>query len=511
MLKVIPKILVIIVLILGLENLLDCPPFALADSGSILPYLERAKENITEFTLENEIKFIVLKNSRAPVISFVTYVDVGAVNEPEGQTGIAHFLEHLAFKGTREIGTLDYEKEERLLKELDSLFEKIKQAKTENDQEKVKKLEAKFEQINKQAHELVKQNEFGQIVELEGGVGLNATTSADATVYYYSFPANKLELWMYLESERFLHPVFREFYEEKQVILEERRLRVDNSPIGKLIEAFLDVAFTSHPYKRPVIGYQEDISNLTRQNVQDFFEKYYGGKNITIAIVGDVEAEEVKRLARKYFGRFPPGNKSTPPIVNEPPQTSTREITIHYPSQPLYLEGYHIPDINNPDYVICELMGSILADGRTSRLYQSMVEKQKIALSVSAFAGFPGEKYPNLMVFYATPTPNTPLATLETSLHEEIEKLTEQLVSVEELTKVKTQAKASLLRTLDSNMGMARLLAKYEAITGDWRNLFLDLDKISAVTPQDIQRVARLIFTPENRIVARLLPPNPNP
>lgn len=409
--KIVAFFLVSFLFILGIcwnFNSLEALAYNQSISQSILPYLERVKENITEFTLDNGIKFIVLKNYRAPVISFVTYVDVGAVNEPKGQTGVAHFLEHLAFKGTEEIGTFDYQKEKKIFKELDRLFEEIKQAKRENNLEKVRQLEAEFEQLNSQAHQLVKQNEFGQIVELEGGVGLNATTSADATIYYYNFPANKLELWMYLESERFLHPVFREFYEERQVILEERKLRVDNSPIGKLLEAFLDVAFVSHPYKRPVIGYQEDISNLTRQNVQDFFEKYYGGKNITIAIVGDVEAEEVKRLARKYFGRFPPGNKSTPPMINEPPQTSTREITIQYPSQPLYLEGYHIPDINHPDYIICDLIGSILADGRTSRLYQSLVEKQKIALSVSAFTGFPGEKYPNLMVFYAIPTPNTP-------------------------------------------------------------------------------------------------------
>jgi len=448
---------------------------------SIEPYLSQVKENITEFTLKNGIHFIVLENNQAPVVSFTTYVDGGGANEPVGKTGVAHFLEHLAFKGTKEIGTVDYQKEAKILDELDNIFQQIKQAKKDNNQALVTELETKFEQLNNQAQALVKQNEFGQIIELEGGIGLNAATSADATVYFYNFPANKLELWMYLESDRFLNPVFREFHQEKQVILEERKLRTDNSPVGKMVEAFLDTAFTTHPYKRPVIGYEEDIINLTREDVQDFFNNYYGGSNITIAIVGDVNPNEVKSMAEKYFGRFPTSTKPAKLTVTEPKQTQTREVNVEYPSQPWYLEGYHIPDINHPDYVVYDILSSILSNGRTSRLYQSLVEEEKIALSAAGFNGFPGDKYPNLMLFYAMLAPEKSLTDLETALHREIEKLTSDLVTEEELERVKTQARATLLRNLNSNSGMAGLLAEYQAKTGDWRNLFLSLDKISAV------------------------------
>ncbi|MTF38075.1 M16 family metallopeptidase [Cyanobacterium aponinum] len=472
---------------------------------SIEPYLNQVKEDITEFTLSNGIHFIVLENHQAPVISFNTYVDVGGANEPEGKTGVAHFLEHLAFKGTKEIGTINYEKEKQILEELDKTFQQIKEAKKENNQEQLTELENKFEQLNNQAHNLVKQNEFGQIIELEGGVGLNAATSADSTVYFYNFPSNKLELWMYLESDRFLNPVFREFYQEKQVILEERKLRTDNSPVGKMVEAFLDSAFTTHPYKRPVIGYEEDIINLTREDVQNFFDSYYGGNNITIAIVGDVDPKEVKQMANKYFGRFPSSTKPAKLNIVEPKQTKTREVAIEYPSQPWYLEGYHIPNINDPDYVVYDIISSILSSGRTSRLYQSLVDEQKIALSAAGFNGFPGDKYPNLMLFYAMLAPERQLEDLEVALHEQIEKLKSDLVTEEELQRVKTQARASLLRSLNSNAGMAKLLAEYQAKTGDWRNLFLSLDKISAVTAQDIQRVAQNTFTSDNKTVGRLI------
>lgn len=474
-------------------------------SPTIQPYLNQVREKVTEFKLDNGIKFIILENHQAPVVSLVTYADVGGANEPEGKTGVAHFLEHLAFKGTKEIGTTNYSAEAEILEQLDQTFAQIKIAKSQQNEEKLTELESKFQQLQAEANQYIKQNEFGKIVETEGGVNLNAATSADYTVYYYSFPANKLELWMYLESERFLEPVFRGFYEEKQVILEERKLRTDNSPVGKMVEAFLDTAFTEHPYKRPVIGYETDLINLTRQDVEDFFQAYYGGSNLTFAIVGDVNPNQVKTLAQEYFGRFPNSIKPAELTINEPIQTETREVTIEYPSQPWYLEGYHIPDFNDPDYVIYEILSAILSNGRTSRLYQSLVEDQQVALAATGYSGFPGDKYPNLMLFYALTAPNHSLEEVAQALKIEIERLKTEKVASEELERVKTQARASLLRSLNSNLGMARLLAQYQAKTGDWRNLFTRLDQITAVTADDIQRVANQTFVPENLTIGRLL------
>ena len=477
---------------------------------SIQPYLNRVIENLTEFKLDNGMKFIVLQRTQAPVVSFVTYADVGGVDEPDGKTGVAHFLEHLAFKGTDRIGTKNYRKEKRLLNKLDELAAKIQQANAAGQNNEVAQLEAQFKKIEAQAHKVVKQNEFGRIVEQSGGVGLNATTSTEATKYFYSFPSNKLELWMSLESERFLNPVLRrEFYNEKDVILEERRLRVDNSPIGQMIEKFNDTAFQKHPYKRPVIGYDKDIRNLTPEDVQQFFEKYYVPSNLTVAVVGDVNPAEVKSMAEVYFGRYEAKPKPQPNIATEPKQTQEREFTLNLPSQPWYLEGYHRPSLNHPDNAVYDIIGSLLSDGRTSRLYKSLVEKQQLALAAQGFSGFPGDKYANLMLFYALTAPGHSVDKVAVALREQIEALKTQPVSAKELQRVKTNARAGLLRSLDSNMGMAQQLLEYEVKTGSWKNLFAQLEKIEAVTAQDIIRVAKETFTSENRTVGKLLPKQP--
>ncbi|HBE16190.1 MAG TPA: peptidase M16 [Cyanobacteria bacterium UBA11149] len=501
----------LLLMVIAIAFWINLPSIALARTDtpattSIQPYLERVIQQITQFRLDNGLQFIVLERHEAPVISFVTYTDVGGADEPEGKTGIAHFLEHLAFKGTTIIGTKDYQAEKPLLDKLDRLSGQIKAATQSQNQTEAAKLQAEFTQVEAQAAQLVNQNEFGQIVQQAGGVGLNAQTSADATIYFYSFPSNKLELWMSLESERFLDPVFREFYKEQQVILEERRMRTDNSPIGKTIEAFLDKAFQIHPYRRPVIGYDKDIRNLTRADVQEFFETHYVPSKITIAIVGDINPTEVKKLAEIYFGRYPA--KPTPPEINiiEPPQTETKEITLKLPSQPWYLEGYHRPSINDPDRVVYDTIASLLSDGRTSRLYKSLVQEKQIALSATGASGFPGDKHPNLILLYALTAPGHTVEELATVLHSEIERLKTEPISKEELDRVKTQSRAALLRALDSNMGMARNLVEYQVKTGDWRNLFNELEAINAVTPADIQRVAQATFTPENRTIGRILP-----
>lgn len=480
-------------------------PSSVEKSQSIQPYLDRVKQKVTTFKLKNGLKFIVLERHQAPVIAFHTYADVGGANEPVGQTGVAHYLEHLAFKGTRQIGTTDYESEQPLLDQQDQLFDQIQAAKAKKEEQTIQTLTQEFAEVTKKADALVIQNEIGQIINQQGGVGLNATTSSDATRYFYSLPANKLELWMSLESERFLEPVFREFYKEKEVILEERRLRTDNSPIGKMVEVFLGEAFDVHPYLQPVIGYEDDLRNLTRQNVQDFFDTYYGPSNLTIAIVGDVDPKEVQKLAKTYFGRFKA--RSHPPGVTqvEPPQQKTKSVTLELKSQPWYLEGYHRPAISDPDHVVYELIASLLSDGRTSRLYKSLVESQKIALSAEGFSGFPGDKYPNLMLFYALTAPGHTVDEVAASLNTELEQLKTELVDTQDLDRLKTQARAGLLRSLDSNSGMARLLTEYEVKTGDWRNLFSEIEKIESVTPEDVQRIAQATFTPSNRTVGYIL------
>jgi len=298
--------------------------------------------------------------------------------------------------------------------------------------------------------------------------------------------------------------VVGESYKEQQVILEERRLRTENSPVGKMVEEFLGTAFTQHPYQHPVIGYEDDIRNLRRQDIRDFFETYYVPQALTMAIVGDVNPEQVKELAEVYFGRFP--TEDTPPEVTavEPPQTETREVNLELDSEPWYFEGYHRPSINHEDHVVYEVIANLLSNGRTSRLYQSLVQDKQVALSAKGLSSFPGDKFPNLVLFYALTAPNHTLEDVSEALTLEIEKLKQEPVSSQELDRVKTQMQASLLRSLDSNEGMARRLAEYDAKTGSWENLFTELEAIAAVTPEDIQRVAQTTFTKDNRTIGRI-------
>lgn len=476
---------------------------------TIQPYLDRLTEAVTEFTLDNGMKFIVLERHQAPVVSFMIHANVGAVNEAEGKTGVAHYLEHLAFKGTSRIGTTDYRAEQQILKAMDQLFDQVLAAETAGDQAAKARLQAEFEKLAAQAATYVEQNKYGQIIEQAGGVGLNATTGADETRYFYSLPANKLELWMSLESERFIDPVFREFFEEKNVILEERRMRVDNSPIGQMVETFLETALESHPYRRPVIGYQADLYAATRQDVQTFYDTYYGPGNLTAVVVGDVDPEVVRSLATAYFGRYPARPAPPSPVIDEPAQTEPRQFTLTLPSQPWYLEGYHRPGLSHPDHVIYGIIDSLLVDGRTSRLYKSLVEKNKVALDIGTVNGLPGDKYANIFLIYGLTAPGHSPEEIGTLIGEELKRLREEPVTATELDRVKTQSRASLLRRLNSNSGMASLLAEYQAKTSDWRNLFRDLDTIDQVTAADVQRVAQILFQPNQRTVGQLISPSP--
>jgi len=479
-------------------------PSASSPALDIQPYIDRVLDRISEFTLDNGMKFIVMERHQAPVVSFMTYVNVGSAYEAEGKTGAAHFLEHLAFKGTQRIGTTNYDQEKRLFEQMDRVFAQLLEARSKQQESEVARLQQELDALRQQAANYVEQNEFGQIVERSGGVGLNATTSADATRYFYSFPSNKLELWMSLESERFLEPVFREFYEEKDVILEERRMRTDNSPIGKMIEAFLETAFPGHPYGRPVIGHEEDLRNLTRQDIQEFFDTYYTPDHMTMAVVGDVTPDEVKRLAETYFGRFQARSQAPDLVAEAPQQTAPREVVLNLQSEPWYLEGYQRPSLTDPSNVVYSVITSLLIGGRTSRMYQSMVETG-LALSVDVANSFPGDRYPNAVLLYALTGPGHTVDEVATVLNQELERLKTEPVAAEELNRVKTQMRVSLLQLLSSNQGMASLLPEYQAKTGDWHNLFNDLRDLEAVTAEQVQQVAQQTFVPEKLTVGRLL------
>jgi predicted Zn-dependent peptidase len=459
---------------------------------------------LTEFTLPNGLKFLVLERREAPVVSFHTYADVGAVDEGRGITGIAHLFEHLAFKGTKTIGTKDYEAEAKVLAGIDELFAAIKaeQRKGEQaDKTRLDELQKQFKQAQQEAQKYLVHDEYEEVYKHAGSAGFNAYTSWDATQYIVSLPSNKVELWMLMESDRFCNPVIREFYKERDVVMEERRLGVESQPQGRLIEEFLAVAYKAHPYGTHVIGHMSDIQTITRPEAEAFFKKYYGPGNLTIAIVGDVEPQQVEGLARKYFGRIPGGPKPEPVETVEPPQLGERRVTVLDPAQPFVLIGYHKPGINHPDDAVFDAITDIIGMGRTSRLYKSLVKEKKIAVAASGFQGLPGNKYPGLFLFYAVPAKGRTNQECEEAIYTEIERLKTELVSAEDLAKAKTRARAGLIRQLDSNSGLAEQITFYEVVTGDWRNLFRQLDRIDEATAEDILRVAKEYFTKKNRTV----------
>ncbi len=481
---------------------------ALAEKKQDKDSFKTIENQVTEYTLSNGLKFIILERHEAPVVSFCTYANVGSNNEVTGITGISHIFEHMAFKGTNTIGTKDYDKEALAIAKEDSLFDEILKERDKgnrSDQEKLKKLGEEFSKTQDEAREYVISNQFGSIVEEQGGVGLNAFTSYDQTCYIYSFPSNKLELWMSLESDRFKHPVLREFYKEKDVIMEERRLGVESNPFGKLFEEFMAAAYKAHPYHHEVVGHMSDLESITRKQAEEYLQKYYVPNNLTIGIVGDVKPQEVISLAQEYFGGIPQGEYPAPVRTKEPEQLGEKRVEVEDKSQPILIIGYHRPNVTDPDNSVFSAIADYLGGGRTSQLYKIMVKEKKIAVMVGSMPTFPAEKYPNLIAFFAMPSKDHTNQECEDIIYQEIEKIKTDTISTADLVAIKTRAKANFLRGLESNMGMALQLTTYQVISGDWRNLFTELDRINRVTASDVKRVADEYLKKSNRTVAELV------
>jgi len=456
--------------------------------------------------LANGLTIIICERPEAPVFSFFTHVDAGSVQDPMGKTGLAHMFEHMAFKGTDTIGTRDYAGEKVALAKVEEAYAAYiaeRDKPVDRDEQKLKQLEQSWKDAIAAADKFSApyNNEFGKIVEGEGGEGMNAFTDYDETGYHYSFPINRLELWAYLESERFLHPVMRQFYKERNVVIEERRMRVDSDPFGRLLEQFSEEAFAAHPYHRPTIGWISDLNAFSATDAQNFFDKYYVPSNMVVAVVGDLKASEAMPIVEKYFSRIPTRPKPDTATTIEPAQNSERTVVLHQQSQPLYLEGYHRPDYRSPDDQVYDAIADLMSNGRTSRLYRALVRDKQIASDAEGFTGYPGNKYPQLFAFYASPLPGHKPQEVADAIHAEIERLKKEDISDEELRMIKTRAKANLIRSLGSNEGLASELGLYQARYDDWRELFRSVDRIEKVTKADIRRVANQTFVPDNRTV----------
>jgi predicted Zn-dependent peptidase len=465
------------------------------------------EKQISTRQLDNGLTVIILERHDAPVFSYATVVNTGSAQEVPGITGLAHMFEHMAFKGSDRIGTTDAAAERQALARVEETYrayDQARRAETGRDEAKVKQLEKDWNDATAAADKYVKNNQFAETIDRAGGVGMNAFTSSDATAYFFSLPSNRFELWAFLESERFRNPVFREFYKERNVVTEERRLSTESSPFGRLEEQYLAAAFTAHPYGFPGVGWPSDLQTFSATDAAAFAKAHYVASNMVIAIVGDVKPAEAWPVIEKYFGAVPKGEKLEPLRTVEPPQTAERMVVLREATQPMYMEGYHRPAATDPDNATYEVISMLMSNGRTSRLYRSLVRDKKIASRASGFNAYPGEKYPSVFTFFSLTTPGHTPDELGAAIHEEIDRLRTEDVPADELQSVKTRVKAGLIRGLANNSGLALNLASYQTLYGDWRELFREVDKLDKVTAADVKRVANATFKQSNRTVAKI-------
>ncbi|GLC36704.1 hypothetical protein PLESTB_000132500 [Pleodorina starrii] len=494
---------------------------------------------VVEFTLSNGLHFIVLPRRNAPVVACHTYANVGAWNESPGCTGMAHLLEHMAFKGTPRVGSVDFRREAPLLDALDEAFYELRDAKAAvaaggpggAGPTRVSTLRARLRSLQEAAAGLAVPNAFGAALQRAGGSGLNATTSHDQTRYFVSLPSNKLELWMALEAERFRAPVFRELYSEKSVIEEERRLRVDNSPMGRYQQEFA-LASLANNYRRPIIGFEQDFEAIGRREVQAFFDRFYGPANLTIAIVGDADPRDVRRMAERYWGGWqgPPGYQVLPrgtttataaaaaggaaawarPALESPwgngeqdprPEAflSGSRTFLRAPARsgPAVLLGYYRPPLSSREGVVLDVLADVLAGGRTSRLVSELVLSGK-ALSASLVSAYPGELHAGLSLVYGVPRDGEGPESVAGLLQQQLAALVEGGVRPDELARVQRAVRAGLLAAAQSNSAMAAALASYHVSTGSWRGLVSELDVVTQLRASELRDVAERVFAPDN-------------
>src|SRR5665213_3891500 len=467
--------------------------------------LQDFEKKVTQFTLANGMTFLVIERHDAPVVSFHTYANVGAVDDSTGRTGLAHMFEHMAFKGTPTIGSKNWPAEKKALDAIEEVYDRLDAERNKAfraDPKKVAALEAEVKAAIAKADSYVESNEYDRIVESNGGVGMNAGTAEDQTTYFYSFPSNRIELWFLLESERFLHPVFREFYKERDVVREERRMRIESSPQGKLVEALSATAFAAAPYHNEPGGWASDIDHFRRPAAERFYQQYYVPANMTLGIAGDVNPAQARKLAEKYFGRLPARPLPSQYRTVEPPQEGEKRVTISSPAQPFLILAYKRPDRHSPDDAALSVLDAVLSDGRTGLIYKDMVRDKQMALGAGSQPQFPGGKYPALFLLYSAPSTGRSSEENEKELYRLIDQVKTAKVENETLQRVKTKLRAELIRKLGSNTGLAVELCSYYVNYGDWRRLFTELNDYDKVTADDVQRVAKTYLVPEHLTVA---------
>jgi predicted Zn-dependent peptidase len=447
------------------------------------------------------MKVLVLPRAGAPVVALQMTCKVGSVDEPAGKTGMAHLLEHMLFKGTMRLGTRNWEAEKPLLEAIERSGRALDAERRKGpaaDPARVAALETELRSLEERQRPLVVKDEIDAIYARNGAVGFNAFTTPDLTSYVVSLPSNRLELWAAVESERMREPVLREYYTEREVVREERRERLETDPGSLLFEALVATAFRVHPYRNPTIGREEDLSTLDIEATRAFFLAHYGPDNTVVVAVGDVEPEAFFALVERYFGGIPSRGRPEPLPPEEPAQGGARRARVTFDAEPQGVLAYHKPTLPDRDDYIFDVMDAILSDGRSSRLVRELVDRKRLLADVSSVNGTPGGRYPNLFAVFFTPAPGVSIEAAEQAVREELRRLSRTPPTAEELEKVVRRIEAQRVEALLSDVGMARQLAYFQAMAGDWRYVEELPRVLSTVTAEEVSRTAAAYFTDAN-------------
>ena len=468
------------------------PLFAEQDSGAAL---ERAAEKVVFKKLSNGIRVVLYERDMAPVFTGAVTVLVGGVDELPGTTGISHMFEHMAFKGSHTVGTKSYSKEAPLLERLEEL---------RNEELQGKDVSAEIADVESRLSEIWNIGEFTKEIDKRGGTGLNAYTSRDLTQYYVNLPSGSFDFWCWIEGDRMLNPVMRQFYKERAVVREERRQRTDDNPGGRLYERFFQVAYLEHPYRLPTVGYDSDLKRLTAAATEDFRKEYYTAENIVVSLVGDLDPESVLPKLERCFGEIPRADQPARRTrVIEPEPSGPREFVETFPASPQLIVGYPKPNYPDPDDVPLSVFWDLLVGRKTAPLYKELVEDKKVVVSIGHHEA-PGYRYPNYALIHATPrAPHSNDVVLK-HIDRVMKRVLKNGFTERQLAVAKRSLAVQYLSHLTSNESLASDFGESEAIYGNWRASYDWYQQVMDVTLDDIMAVANKYVRSDRRTVGKL-------
>jgi predicted Zn-dependent peptidase len=466
---------------------------------------EYFKSKVVEKRLKNGIVLLMIDRGFSPTLAFHISFRVGSADESYSTSGAAHILEHMLFKGTDKLGTKDYKKEKPILDRIEAVGETIDRLRLENPGSgEIKKLEAELKNLQAQHSELTVSSPYDMLYTSNGGVMFNASTSRDMTGYYIQLPSDRVELWAETESSRLKHPVFREYYSERDNVFEERLMRYQSSGDGLLQESFFAAAYSAHPYRHPTIGWESNIKYMSINDIKKFYNTYYIPSRMTITVVGKQNTEETYSIIKKYFEDIEPRPEPGEIKIIEPEQPGEKRINVYFKSRPSVMIGWKKPAAPSEDDYAFDIMQTALGGGKSSRLYRTLVLEKKMASMVYAWNGAPGSRYDNMFIVYAAPVDGVTPETLEKEIYSEMNRFRKE-VDEAEIGRVKNLSESSFIFMLDNNDGIAGQLSYFQTVFRDWRYIANYLDNLNKVSVGDIHISYDKYIRDNNKTVAVLL------